>query len=264
MPLGCLLGGAFFYPVAGLLLESFGAGAPNLANYQRVFAEPLYVAVLLRTLRVAALVAALSLLLGYPVAYYMTKCRGWTFALLTAGVLLPLWTNALVRSYAWTILLQRKGIVNTLLQELGLVDHPLPLLYTEPAMIVAMAHVLLPFVILPLYSALRNIPGELARAARNLGADPRRTFLHVTLPLSLPGIASGGMLVFVMALGLYITPALIGGPRALMIGPLIYEQATQLVNWPFAAALAVVLLAVTLALIGLLQRTFGLQRVIHL
>jgi mannopine transport system permease protein len=229
-----------------------------------VFAEPLYIAILLRTLRVSAMVAILSLLLGYPVAYYMTRCRGWAFALMTAAVLLPLWTNVLVRSYAWTILLQRKGIINSLLQELGLVDQPLRLLYTEPAMIVAMTQVLLPFVILPLYSTLRNIPGELARAARNLGADPRRTFLYVTLPLSLPGVMSGGVLVFVMSLGFYLTPALIGGPRALMIGPLIYQQATQLVNWPFAAALGVVLLTVTLALIGLLQRTLGLQRVIHL
>jgi mannopine transport system permease protein len=247
-----------------LLLESFGTGSPTLAHYHRVFAEPLYVAILLRTLRVAATVTALSLLLGYPVAYYMTRCRGWAFTLMTVSVLLPLWTNVLVRSYAWTILLQRNGIANTLLRGLGLIDQPLPLLYTEPAMVVAMTQVLLPFMVLPLYSTLRNVPHELPRAARNLGADPRRTFLHVTLPLSLPGVVSGGVLVFVMALGFYITPALIGGPRSLMIGPLIYQQATQLVNWPFAAALGVVLLAVTLALIGLLQRTLGLQRVMHL
>jgi mannopine transport system permease protein len=184
-------------------------------------------------------------------------------AVVTAAVLLPLWTNVLVRSYAWTILLQRKGIINTVLQGLGIVEQPLPLLYTEAAMVVAMTQVLLPFVILPLYSTLRNVPSELSRAARNLGASSRRTFLHVTLPLSVPGLVSGGVLVFVMALGFYITPALIGGPRALLIGPLIYQQATQLVNWPFAAALGVVLLAITLALIGLLQRTFGLQRVIQ-
>ena len=157
---------------------------------------------------------------------------------ITACVLMPLWTSVLVRSYAWIVLLQRNGIVNNALLDLGVDHQPLRMLYTEGAVIIAMTHVLLPFMILPIYSALRSIPPDLDAAALNLGAGTGAAFFAVTLPLSLPGVFAGSLMIFMLALGFYVTPALVGGPRTLMIATLIGQQATELLNWPFAGALS--------------------------
>lgn len=259
-PMAVVLLVAFVYPLVGMLGGSFGDHGWTLEHYRRVFEKQIYLTVIFRTLRVSAMVALLCVLLGYPVAIYLSRIRGWLLAFATAVVLLPLWTNILVRTYAWTVILQRNGILNDLLQAVGLTDRPLTLLYTEPAMMAAMTQILLPFVILPIYASLHNIPQELYRAARNMGAGPGRIYLSVTLPLSAHGAASGATLVFVMALGFYVTPALIGGPRSMTIGPLIYQQVIELANWQFGAALAVVLLAVTLVVLAVVYRTVGLGR----
>jgi mannopine transport system permease protein len=261
LPLVVLLAFAFLYPVGKLLWTSVWAdGSFTLVHSARIWSEPLYARILWRTLQVAFIVTLASFLLGYPVALAMRKVTSrWSFVI-AACVLIPLWTSVLVRSYAWIVLLQRNGIVNNVLRDAGLTSEPLRLLYTEAAVTMAMIHVLLPFMILPIYSTLVTIPPELERAARNLGAGPLQAFLRVTLPLSLPGIYAGALMTFILALGFYITPALVGGPRTLMMATLIGQQATELLNWPFAGALSGLLLAVTLLLVLAFRRVLTFNK----
>lgn len=261
-PLLLLLGWAFFLPIGRLLLTSVTEPTLSLDNYRRLLTEPLYRQVILRTVWIALVCAGGALLLGYPIAALMAR-RGHVMAkVAVVCVMIPLWTSALIRSYAWIMLLQRKGVINTVLQSWGVVPRPLSMLYTDGAVLVAMTHVLLPFMILPIYSALRAVPADLPRAALNLGAGPVRTFFEVTLPLSLPGVFAGCLLVFVMALGFYVTPALVGGPKTLMIATLISEQATTLLNWPFAGAISAVLLALSLGMTIGFKRLLRLDRVV--
>jgi mannopine transport system permease protein len=229
-------------------------------HYLRVWNQPLYLNILWRTIQLALAVTVASFLLAYPVAYAMTLVRKRWASIMTACVLIPLWTSVLVRSYSWIVLLQRNGIINNLLRDSGVITDPLHMLYTEGSVMIAMTHSLLPFMILPIYSALATIPPELARAARNLGAGPLQAFFRVTLPLSLPGVYAGSLMTFILALGYYITPALVGGPRTLMMATLIGQQATDLLNWPFAAALSGVLLAATLLLVAVFRKTLSLSK----
>ena len=251
---------AFLLPVGVLLHESLFVPTTTVEHYARVFDEPVYLRVLWRTIRIAALVTAICLVLGYPLALAMARARGVTLLLLAACVMLPLWTSVLVRTYAWTVLMRRNGLINDLLIGLGLTDAPVRLLYTEGAVVVAMAHVLLPFMVLPLWTALRAIPPDYGRAAAILGARPWRSFLEVTLPLSLPGVASGSIMVFLLALGFFVTPALVGGPQQMMIATLISQQVRELLNWPFAGALVGCLLLLTLVLVAVFNRAMRLDR----
>jgi mannopine transport system permease protein len=184
----------------------------------------------------------------------MSRLGGTAALIVAACVLIPLWTSVLVRSYAWIVLLQRTGVVNALLQTLGVTSGPLPLLYSDGAVMIAMTHVLLPYMILPIYAALTSIPPELERAALNLGASALASFRAVTWPLSLPGVYAGMVMVFILSLGFYVTPALVGGPRNLTIATLIGQQVSEVLNWPFAGALAGVLLVLTLALVAPFRR----------
>ncbi len=205
---------AFLLPLGMLLHESLFVPSFTVEHYRRVFDEPVYLRVMYRTIRISALVTLISLLLGYPLAAMMARTRGLVLNLLLVAVLLPLWTSVLVRTYAWLVLLQRNGVVNDLLTGLGLVDAPMQLLRTEGAVVLAMSHVLLPFVVLPLYATLRAIPDDYARAARMLGANGYAVFRHVTLPLSMPGITSGCVMVFLLALGFFVTPGADRRPAA--------------------------------------------------
>jgi putative spermidine/putrescine transport system permease protein len=211
-------------------------------------------AILLRTFVVAATVTLATCLIGLPYAMLVASSAGWRRQLLLAAVLLPLWTSLLVRTTAWYILLQDQGLINSTLAALGLTAHPLPLLFNRTGVIIAMTHVLLPFMVLPIYSVLIAIPKNLVPAAASLGASPIRAFVHVLLPLTLRGIASGALLVFMAALGYYITPALIGGPKDQMISSVIAFYATGSANWGMAGALGIVLLAATLVLYGIYGR----------
>jgi mannopine transport system permease protein len=263
-PLVLLLLFAFIYPVGKLILESFATRSGfTFEHYGRLVHEPLYARVLWRTLEISLVVTILALLLGYPVALAMARAKGRWAIVITACVLISLWTAVLVRSYAWIVLLQRNGVINNLLREAGLTSEPLRLLYTEGAVIMAMAHILLPFMILPIFAGLRTIPDDLVRAARNLGATGFKSFLQVVLPLSLPGIYAGALMTFILALGFYVTPALVGGPRTLMMATLIGQQTTELLNWPFAGALSVLLLGSTLLIViifrNVLARNQGMQ-----
>lgn len=261
-PLLALLAFAFFAPILRILAASVLEPRPGLSNYARLLSQPLYMDVIIRTLWISGACTALALLLGYPVAVLMARTRGGWATVIAACVLVPLWTSTLVRSYAWILLLDRNGILNGLMAKAGLISQPIDMLYGNAAVLMAMTHMLMPFVILPIYSALQSIPPELGQAATNLGAGPIRRFWSVTLPLSLPGVSAGCLLVFVMALGFYVTPALLGGPKTLMIATLISQQATELLNWPFAGAISGVLLALSLGIAVTFKRWLDLGRVV--
>ncbi|MDO9525523.1 MAG: ABC transporter permease [Gemmobacter sp.] len=241
LPFFALLGFAFIYPIVSLLSISVLEPEPTLRHYAAVVENPVFARVLWRTLRIALLVSLLSLVLAFPVAWLMAQSRGPKLAFITACVLLPFWSSVLVRTAAWAVILQRTGLVNESLQFLGITSEPVRLLYTQGAVVVAMTHVLMPFMVLPIYGVLRNIPKDYVRAASILGAGPLRTFHEVILPLALPGILSGFILVFLTALGYFITPALLGSPTEMMIATLISQQIREVLDWPFAAALVGVL-----------------------
>ena len=205
-------------------------------------------AILLRTFWVAALVTIACAIIGYPYAILLAGAEGWVRNVLFAAVLLPLWTSLLVRTAAWFILLQDQGLINEALIWLGITSQPLGLIFNRIGVVIAMTHVLLPFMVLPIYSVLVTIPRNLMPAASSLGAPPWRAFLRVLLPLSMRGILSGMLLVFMTAIGYYITPALIGGPSDQMISSIIAYYATGAANWGMAGALGMVLLVVCLLL----------------
>ena len=205
-------------------------------------------AILQRTFVIAAGTTLACILIGFPYAMVAASATGWKRQAMLAAVLLPLWTSLLVRTAAWFILLQDNGLINRLLQALGLIDAPLALLFNRTGVIIAMTHVLLPFMVLPIFSVLIAIPANLLPAAASLGANPLRAFWRVLLPLSLRGVVSGSLLVFMAAIGYYITPALIGGPTDQMISSVIAFYATGAANWGMAGALGIVLLVATIAL----------------
>jgi putative spermidine/putrescine transport system permease protein len=203
---------------------------------------------LIRTLITAAMVTVSCILLGLPFAMVAASVSGWQRQLLLGAVLLPLWTSLLVRTAAWFILLQDNGLINSSLQAIGLTSGPIPLIFNRVGVVIAMTHVLLPFMVLPIFSVLIGIPKNLMPAAASLGANPIRAFLRVLLPLSVRGVVSGSLLVFMSALGYYITPALIGGAKDQMISSVIAYYATGAANWGMAGALGLVLLLATIIL----------------
>jgi putative spermidine/putrescine transport system permease protein len=261
------------YPVAAMLLRSFNDPTWGWQNFDPLLQArstfdvlgaslPMnaYVRVFGITLQIAVIVTLFTLLLGYPVAYALSSVSASRANLLIILVLIPFWTSILVRSYAWMVLLGQEGIINEALLAAGLRDEPMQLLNTRLAVYVGMIHILLPFMILPLYAVMRGIDRNLLRAAENLGAGPAAVFRRVFLPLSLPGVAAGCLLVFILALGFYITPALLGGQRDVMISMLIQQQVVQL-KWGFGAALALILLLLALGIYLLFTRLLGVERV---
>jgi putative spermidine/putrescine transport system permease protein len=222
--------------------------------------QAIYVGIFLRTFRIGFVVTAFCLLLGYPLAYKLAALPVRISNLLLIFVLLPFWTSLLVRTGAWVVLLQREGPINDALLALGLTAEPLQLVYNRFGLYVAMTHILLPFMVLPLYSVMRGIPREYMRAAASLGARPFRAFLRVYLPQTVPGIGAGCLLVFILAIGYYITPALVGGANDQMVSYFVAFFTEQTINWGMASALGAVLLVATLLLFALYARLVGLDR----
>ena len=233
----------------------------GLSNYTRFFEQEAYVRVLANTFWIASLTTAVCLLIGFPFAYLMTAVPGRIAGLLLIAVLLPFWSSLLVRTFAWQVILRDTGLLNSFLMDHGLTREPLPLVRTTTGVIIGMSHILLPFMVLPIWAVLRRIDPEFSRAAANLGASPATAFRRVVLPLSLPGVLAGCLLVFVLALGFYITPALLGGPRDQMISQLIVEQVQRTLDWGFAAAMSVLLMAFTLAILFVASRAVRVQDV---
>ncbi len=260
LPAALILLGLFLYPLAGVLFRSVYRDGVTLAYYRQVIESPVYLQVILATFQTAGAVTLICLLLGYPLSYVLASLPPRRGRLMLTLVVLPFFTSLIVRTYAWMILLGRNGLVNNSLQALGLVADPLPLLYNQGGVLIGMTYVLLPFMVLTLYSVMRGIDPALLRAAESLGARPSVAFLRIFLPLSLPGVVAGCLLVFIFSLGFFITPALMGGPGDLMIAMLIEREVEFTLNWSLASSLAVVLLVITLAGFALLNRAFRLDR----
>jgi putative spermidine/putrescine transport system permease protein len=260
LPALVTLAALFVYPLLGILFRSVYKTGYTLDFYRRVFRTPVYLTVVGSTFRTAMVVTLLCLALGYPLAYVLATVRPRWARLLALVVVLPFFTSIIVRTYAWMVLLGRQGIVNQSLHALGIVRAPLPLLYNQAGVVIGMTYVLLPFMVLTLASVMRGIDPALVRAAHSLGASRFQAFRRVFLPLSVPGVAGGALLVFILSLGFFITPALMGGPADVMIAMLIEREVEFTLNWSFASALAVILLALTLAGFALYSRLTRLER----
>jgi putative spermidine/putrescine transport system permease protein len=261
LPALVLLALLFAYPLLGIVNRSVYKAGYTLDFYRQIFRVSVYLQVLGATFKVSAVVTIVCLALGYPLAYMLATRRPRTAQLLMIIVVLPFFTSIIVRTYAWMVLLGRNGIVNQYLIALGLTDKPLPLLYNQAGVVIGMSYVLLPYMVLTVYSVMRGIDPGLVRAAHSLGASRMQAFRRVFLPLSLPGIAGGTLLVFILSLGFFITPALMGGPGDMMIAMLIEREVEITLNWSFASALAVVLLALTLVGFAGYNRIVRLERI---
>lgn len=253
----------FIGPIAGFLREGFfREGEFTLANFRHLVDTPIYRIVLVNTFTIAAAVTVSCIVMGYPLAYLMASVRPRVAQLLFFAVLLPFWSSALVRTTAWIAMLGKNGPLNTLLTTVGIVDEPVAFLYNFTGVMIGMTHVLLPFIALPLYAAFRGMDRSLVQAAQSLGARSLGIFRHVVLPLTSPGVVAGSIIVFMNAVGYYITPSLMGGPGQRMVAELISYNITQELNWGLAAALATVLLVTVMASLWLFNRLFGLDKLI--
>jgi spermidine/putrescine transport system permease protein len=227
----------------------------NLQNYAKLFQNPVYLEVLFRTMRIAAGVTLLSLLLGYPLAYYMSFHAGVRKDLLYQLVIVPLWVSYLVRGYAWKTILGSEGVLNGFLQYIHVTKEPVSFfLYSPFAVVLMLTHIYTPFVFLPLYASLEHIPRNLIEASHDLGAGSRATFLRVILPLSLPGLLAGATFAFVLTLGDFLAPLLVGGPSSIMIANIVQSLFGTAYDWPLGAAISVCILLLTLSLLFLTER----------
>ena len=247
-------------PLAWLSWQSIYADGFTLDNYRRIFTGSAYGATFALTFKLSFIVTLVTLLLGYPVAYAAAALPPKLSALVLGLVILPFWTSVLVRTYAWLVLLQRTGLVNKTLLSMGVIDHPLQLAYNQLGTIIAMVHILLPFMVLPLYSAMQKIPGNLVHAGASLGGSPLHVFLRVFLPLSLSGVLAGATLVFILCLGFYITPELMGGGRSMMVSMLVSRNVELYDKWGAASAVSVVLLVCVFAIFYAVSRVIPLEK----
>jgi spermidine/putrescine transport system permease protein len=222
--------------------------APTLENLRRVF-DPLYLRIFLDSGLVALAATLIALLIGYPAAYAIARAPASRQTALLFLAILPFWTNYLIRTYAWIVLLNPAGLINAALTGAGITSEPLPLLYTKPAVVLGLVYSYTPFVILAIYSSLQRLDPSYAEASRDLGAGAAQTFLRITLPLTAPGVAAGAVFVFVLSIGNFVTPDLLGGGKFQMVGNLIYDQFLSARDWPFGAALSALLIAIMMALL---------------
>ncbi|UPJ94955.1 ABC transporter permease subunit [Bradyrhizobium sp. 172] len=252
----------FVVPLTGLLLLAFGMPSWTVANFSRIADTPVYLTVMRNTLEISVTVTALAFVLSYPIAYALTTGGVALRTFLLIGVVLPYFTSTLARTFAWIVLLGRNGVVNQFLLELGWVSQPVPMLYNRFGVILCMTHIVMPMMILPMYTVMSSTDPKLLRAARSNGASPIAAFLTIFLPLSLPGLIAGVLLVFIYCLGFYITPALIGGLSDVMITMAISSQILEQLNWNFGAALSVVLLVAVLSVLWLGSRFFPIEQLL--
>ena len=233
----------------------------SFANYARLIEQPSYARILVATFEISALTTAICVVFGYLLAYLLAQLSPRRAALLMIGVLMPFWTSILVRTYAWLVLLQRDGVINTWGIKLGLWDKPLALAYNMTGTVLGLVHIMLPFLVLPLYGSMRAIDRDCLKAAASLGANPVAAFWRVYFPLSQPGLFAGAVIVFILCLGAYVTPAVLGGGKVLMAANAVASDIELFFNWGAASALGVVLLALTAALLAIASRIVRLDRV---
>lgn len=261
IPIICYLLFFFIFPLTKMFLLSLFDPDFTLKNYIRIFSTPVYLKVIFYTFRLSLIVTLLGLLMGYPLAYLLNTVGDRTRQVLMIFIVLPFWTSILVRVYAWMVILGRKGVINSFLIKLGLVSTPLDLLFNTFSVTIGMVHFLLPFMVFSIYSVMTGIDKSLIQAAYTLGATPFKSFIKVFIPLSLPGVGAGSLLVFMLAIGFFITPALLGGRKDLVISVLIENQINYTLNWSFAAAIAFTLLIFTLIIFYILNRFLGISSI---
>jgi putative spermidine/putrescine transport system permease protein len=257
MPALLLLILFFVLPVTALLLRSVLEPELGLQNYRELFATSTYTRVFLNTFLVAGLTTAVALAIGYPVAWLLAMLQPRKAALIFGIILLSMWTNLLARTYAWMVLLQRTGAINKTLMQWGVISEPLPLVNNLTGIIIGMVYIMLPFIILPLHASMRGIEPAVLQAAALCGAGRWQCFYRVLMPLSARGAAAGALMVFVMSLGYFVTPALLGGANNMMLAGMIAQLIQSLLNWGLGGAAAFVLLVVTLGIYALQIRLFG-------
>lgn len=262
LPALTVIGLLLIAPLLWMGWQSFqGPDGFSLMHYRRFFTDTVYLSSFTQTFRIAFVVTIASLLIGYPIAYVAAKSDGIWPALILGMVLVPFWTSVLVRAYAWLILLQRRGIVNSALQDMGLIERPLALVNNEFGTTMATLHILLPFMVLPLYAAMKKIPGELETAGASLGGSGWLVFRSIYLPLSLPGMIAGSVLVFVLTLGFYITPELLGGGRTFLVSMLVSRNVELYNEWGAASSISVVLLLMVFGIFRLASLLIPFERI---
>ncbi len=251
-------------PVIWLFYLSFlnDDGAFSFEHYERMLASKSYARIFWTTFQVSFLTTLICAVIGYPLAYFLAQLPRRAAAICMITVLLPFWTSLLVRTYAWLVLLQRKGLLNSWAIDLGLWDAPLKLVHNLNGTLIGMVHIMLPFLVLPVYGSMKAISGDFAKAAANLGATPMKAFWLVFFPLSLPGLFAGALIVFVLSLGFYVTPAVLGGGRVIMVSMRITDIIEIHFNWGAASALGVVLLVLTLGILWASSRLLKLDKIL--
>lgn len=263
IPVLTLLIFCFLVPITGLLLRSLSDPEWGLQNYRELVGTVTYVRVMGNTFLVASVVTLVTVLLGFPVAWLLAIMPSRAAKLLMNILLLSMWTNLLVRTYAWMVLLQQTGFINKVLLASGLIDTPLVLVNNLIGVTIGMTYIMLPFLVMPLHATLKAIDPAVLRAAAICGASQWQAFTRVLLPLAAPGLASGALMVFVMSLGYFVTPALLGGTANMMLAELIAQLVQSLLNWGLAGAVALMLMVVTLALYALQLRLLSAQRLVQ-
>ena len=260
-PLFAFLVVFFFFPVVQILsLSLFGeGGTATIANYTKIFSDPLYFDVLLITFKIAGWTTVISIVGGFPVAYYLANTDPQSRTALVIWVLLPFWTSFLVRTFAWMILLGRSGAINQLLLALGIVDAPASLIFNLTGTLIGMSHAMLPLAVMTMLPVMQTIDGNLSRAAETLGAGRAQIFWRIYIPQCMPGISAAAMMVFISSLGFFITPALLGGARETMLTQVIITQIQELLNWPAASTASVLLLAASIVVFVAYDRVVGLS-----
>ncbi len=256
MPALLLLLAFFVIPVAGLLSRSVTEPTPGLQNYQALLGSATYLRIFFNTFLVSGIVTLITALIAFPVAWALVIMPQRIAGVVFAIILLSMWTNLLARTYAWMVLLQQTGLVNRMLMAIGIIEQPLQLTNNLVGVTIGMVYIMLPFMILPLYGVIKKIDPAILQAAALCGATKGQALRRVLLPLATPGIASGALMVFVMSLGYFVTPSLLGGTANMMLAELIVQQVQSLLNWGMGGAVAFILLVVTLALYALQLRLF--------
>lgn len=251
-------------PIAWLFSLSFAAddGTLSLVHYRRMLEQPSYARIFVMTFKVSLVTTGICVAFGYPLAYVLSQLPRRAANLCLIAVMLPFWTSLLVRTYAWLVLLQRQGLINSWGIRLGLWDEPLALVNNLSGTLVGMVHIMLPFLVLPLLGTMRSIDHDYIKAAANLGASPTRAFWSVFFPLSLPGLFAGALIVFIICLGFYVTPAVLGGGKVIMVSNQIASDIELFFNWGAASSLGVVLLALTLAFLYVASRLTRLEHLV--
>jgi ABC-type spermidine/putrescine transport system permease subunit I len=250
-------------PIGWLFYMSFIGkdGSLSLEHYTRMLDSKAYIRIFITTFKISFLTTLICALIGYPLTYFMSQLPKKWAGICMIGVLIPFWTSLLVRTYAWLVLLQKKGLLNNILIDLEIISEPIKFVHNTSGTLIGMSHIMLPFLILPLYANMRSIDKDCVRAAASLGATPSKAFWTVFFPLSIPGLVAGLLIVFVLCLGFYVTPAVLGGGRVIMAAMKISSNIELYFSWGAASALGVVLLVVTMAILFIASKLISIDQI---